>query len=465
MNNSLFNFKDDEEREMFFIAIPVIALFTLLGAWLMKGETPSLSTPVAAVGVTDTDGDGMTDGTDHCPTVSGELASFGCPAKVAWENKDNDLDGIRNGIDSCTETKGVAANNGCAAVAAVAAPVVVEEIVAEETITIEPVDTDGDGIIDDNDECPTEAGINGNACPIGDTDNDGVLDDADECPDTMGSALSNGCPADTDGDGFNDMNDNCPSIAGTEEGCPLDTDADGVPDASDICPAEAGLKVNNGCPADADGDGITDANDQCPDTAGVEAAGGCPAVVEADTDADGIVDTVDNCPSIKGVAENSGCPEDTDGDGVADSDDKCPSTAGAIELLGCPTETAPVIASNNEVKQALDAAISGVKFNSSSAVLTASSRDLLRTVADLMKKYPDSFLEIRGHTDSSGNSQTNMDLSMQRARSCASFIAAQGISLDRLKAYGYGDSLPIADNSTRAGREQNRRVEFELGNL
>ena len=117
-----------------------------------------------------------------------------------------------------------------------------------------------------------------------------------------------------------------------------------------------------------------------------------------------------------------------------------------------------------EVKQVLDAAISGVKFNSGSSVLTSRSRQVLRTVSDLMKKYPNSILEIRGHTDSSGNAEKNLQLSLERARACATFIAAQGITSERLQAYGLGSKEPLVDNSTLVGRERNRRVEFILKN-
>ena len=115
-----------------------------------------------------------------------------------------------------------------------------------------------------------------------------------------------------------------------------------------------------------------------------------------------------------------------------------------------------------EVKRVLDAANSGVKFNSSSSVLTARSRQVLRTVAELMQTYPDTKLEIRGHTDSSGNPDANIRLSLQRARSCATFIASLGINNDRLEAYGLGATEPLADNGTAFGRERNRRVEFVL---
>jgi len=79
-----------------------------------------------------------------------------------------------------------------------------------------------------------------------------------------------------------------------------------------------------------------------------------------------------------------------------------------------------------------------------------------------MNKYPAAVLEISGHTDSSGSAERNMDLSMRRARACAAFIASEGITIDRLFAYGYGESQPVTDNSTNEGRRINRRVEFNL---
>ena len=81
---------------------------------------------------------------------------------------------------------------------------------------------------------------------------------------------------DSDNDGIIDSNDDCPDIFGLEEfdGCP-DTDEDGVIDSEDDCPEEPGLEEYNGCP-DSDGDGISDPNDQCPDEFGFERYNGCP---------------------------------------------------------------------------------------------------------------------------------------------------------------------------------------------
>ena len=140
-----------------------------------------------------------------------------------------------------------------------------------------------------------------------DTDGDGIYDQEDECPETPGLPEFNGCP-DTDGDGIEDRNDACPETAGLAEfnGCP-DTDGDGIADPQDNCPTVAGLPELNGCP-DADGDGITDADDECPNEAGPAANNGCPY---EDRDGDGVLDKDDQCPDVAGTVANNGCPEVT----------------------------------------------------------------------------------------------------------------------------------------------------------
>ncbi|EAP87728.1 MULTISPECIES: OmpA family protein [Croceibacter] len=140
-----------------------------------------------------------------------------------------------------------------------------------------------------------------------DTDGDGIYDDQDECPETPGLAEFNGCP-DTDSDGIEDRKDDCPNVAGTAEfnGCP-DTDGDGIPDPKDDCPTVAGIQALNGCP-DADGDGIKDSEDNCPNEAGPASNNGCPF---EDKDGDGVLDKDDQCPDVAGTVANNGCPEVT----------------------------------------------------------------------------------------------------------------------------------------------------------
>ena len=114
-------------------------------------------------------------------------------------------------------------------------------------------DTDGDGIVDSKDKCPTVKGIaKYQGCPIPDTDGDGVNDEEDKCLTVAGLARYQGCPVpDTDGDGVNDEDDKCITVPGLAryQGCPIpDTDGDGINDEEDKCPSEKGTVANHGCP-------------------------------------------------------------------------------------------------------------------------------------------------------------------------------------------------------------------------
>jgi len=135
-----------------------------------------------------------------------------------------------------------------------------------------------------------------------DTDGDGLADDKDSCPKQAGPVELKGCP-DSDKDGIADKNDECPLKPGLIEfhGCP-DTDKDGVEDRKDRCPKIAGLRQLQGCP-DADGDGIEDSKDKCPNEAGPEKYQGCP-----DSDGDGLIDREDKCPQVRGELKYHGCP-------------------------------------------------------------------------------------------------------------------------------------------------------------
>lgn len=108
-----------------------------------------------------------------------------------------------------------------------------------------------------------------------DTDGDGILDPDDACPTVPGVLSAKGCP-DRDGDTIPDDVDMCPDVAGPVEllGCP-DTDHDGLTDIEDRCPTEPGPVELKGCP-DKDGDGIPDIDDRCPEISGVPEFQGCP---------------------------------------------------------------------------------------------------------------------------------------------------------------------------------------------
>lgn len=164
-----------------------------------------------------------------------------------------------------------------------------------------------------------------------DADGDGIADDNDDCPEGMPE----------DRDGFED-----------DDGCPEDdNDADGVPDAEDRCPKALedldGHDDSDGCPdPDNDADGILDKDDACPDVAGVPSKSkkfnGCPS---KDSDGDGLFDDVDRCPEqpedLDGRFDEDGCPDpDDDADGLLDGEDQCPTQRGPRRdipaLNGCP---------------------------------------------------------------------------------------------------------------------------------
>ena len=130
-------------------------------------------------------------------------------------------------------------------------PIEVAPLPVPPAIVEKPLDSDGDGIADKDDLCPTQAGTAAlQGCP--DRDGDGIADKDDQCPDEPGLAKYKGCPIpDTDHDGINDEVDKCPTVPGVAryQGCPVpDRDNDGVNDEDDKCPDLAGPASNYGCP-------------------------------------------------------------------------------------------------------------------------------------------------------------------------------------------------------------------------
>ncbi|GAB4378212.1 MAG: hypothetical protein Kow0075_07840 [Salibacteraceae bacterium] len=371
-------------------------------------------------GCPDRDGDGIADADDACPDDKGPKETNGCP--------DRDGDGILDKDDACPDAPGIAKFQGCP-------------------------DTDEDGIKDSEDECPTAAGVpEFNGCP--DTDKDGIRDSEDACPQVPGIAKFNGCP-DTDEDGIQDSEDACPEKAGKAEfnGCP-DTDGDGLPDNKDNCPEAAGPKENNGCPyGDRDGDGVIDKDDNCPDNPGPAENKGCPY---ADLDGDGVLDKDDACIDTPGPADNNGCPyADLDGDGVLDKDDRCPQTPGPADNQGCPKI-------EKEEQEVINTAFENLEFETGKDKIKERSFESLDRLAELLIKKEDWKIRISGHTDNVGNDAANMVLSEKRAKAVANYLESRGVPRDRMVVQWFGETKPIADNSTPEGRARNRRVEMEI---
>lgn len=328
-----------------------------------------------------------------------------------------------------------------------------------------PRDTDKDGIADKYDACPETPAtvkVDEKGCPI-DSDGDGVADYLDQCAMTPAGVKvdANGCPVDTDTDGVADYLDKClgtpMGVVVDIYGCAIDTDGDGVADYLDKCPnSPKSFNVDaTGCTTDSDGDGVADNLDKCPNSqkgAKVD-ANGC----EKDTDGDGVVDYMDKCPGTPakayGKVDINGCPLDTDGDGIADYQDNCPTIAGNAANNGCPEVKA-------EVKTLFKKALQGIQFETAKANIKPASFPLLNQIANILILNPTYLIEVQGHTDNVGEDAYNLNLSNERASSVREYLISKGVSQSKITSKGYGEAKPVASNNTKAGKTQNRRVEF-----
>jgi outer membrane protein OmpA-like peptidoglycan-associated protein len=103
-----------------------------------------------------------------------------------------------------------------------------------------------------------------------------------------------------------------------------------------------------------------------------------------------------------------------------------------------------------------------ISFATGSAQLTPNFYESMSKVATSLKEFPDSSVQIVGHTDSTGSASFNQTLSVNRANAVVVYLTAQGIPQQRLQAVGMGPSQPVGDNKTVEGRAQNRRVEIKI---
>lgn len=101
-----------------------------------------------------------------------------------------------------------------------------------------------------------------------------------------------------------------------------------------------------------------------------------------------------------------------------------------------------------------------VLFEFGKSDLTAASKQSLDKIIVVFNKYPDTNVEIQGHTDSKGSNEFNQTLSVKRATTVADYLKTKGIAAGRLVVKGFGEEVPKYDNETEEGRAQNRRVEF-----
>ncbi|WP_024330459.1 OmpA family protein [Simiduia agarivorans] len=176
------------------------------------------------------------------------------------------------------------------------------------------------------------------------------------------------------------------------------------------------------------------------------------AAAPSDADADGVVDTQDACPQTPaGVKVDSrGCALDSDRDGVADYKDQCPNTEAGLKVdaKGCAIELTEAV----EIKL-------HVRFDNNAAVVKPEYKSEIGNVAKFMNSYANTTVEVQGFTDSRGSEAYNQNLSQRRADAVRSVLISEfGIAPERVKAVGYGEANPVADNNTAEGREANRRV-------
>jgi outer membrane protein OmpA-like peptidoglycan-associated protein len=103
---------------------------------------------------------------------------------------------------------------------------------------------------------------------------------------------------------------------------------------------------------------------------------------------------------------------------------------------------------------------SNILFGFDKAGLSAEAKTNLDKLVKVLEGYPDTNIEIQGHTDSKGSVAYNKTLSQQRAVAVSDYLKTKGVSSNRLTAVGFGEGLPKYENETESGRAQNRRVEF-----
>lgn len=104
----------------------------------------------------------------------------------------------------------------------------------------------------------------------------------------------------------------------------------------------------------------------------------------------------------------------------------------------------------------------GVTFDVGSATLKPAFRDTLDKVAQSLIQYPNSLVDVYGHTDSTGSDAFNQTLSENRARTVMNYLISRGVPAARLRSQGFGETIPVAENTTEAGRAKNRRVEIKI---
>ena len=153
------------------------------------------------------------------------------------------------------------------------------------------------------------------------------------------------------------------------------------------------------------------------------------------------------------MAPVEGCA-DRDADTIPDNIDNCPEVPGTMEYFGCPAYKKVVV--QRDMLQLRDK----LYFALDEAVLEPESLPILDEVAQVLTDNPGFRVQVEGHTDTTGGEGHNQTLSERRAEVVVRYLVDKGVAADRLKSKGFSSSQPLDTNTTTAGRDNNRRVEF-----
>jgi outer membrane protein OmpA-like peptidoglycan-associated protein len=129
------------------------------------------------------------------------------------------------------------------------------------------------------------------------------------------------------------------------------------------------------------------------------------------------------------------------------------------KVQGAKVETVTDANNLQAIKVTFD---SGILFATGKSTLSSASKTALTNFANSLKSTPETDVTIYGHTDNTGSDAVNQQLSNSRAQAVADYIVSNGVAANRLTTKGMSSTQPVADNSTAAGRTQNRRVEVYI---
>jgi outer membrane protein OmpA-like peptidoglycan-associated protein len=163
--------------------------------------------------------------------------------------------------------------------------------------------------------------------------------------------------------------------------------------------------------------------------------------------------------------DGTGCTTDSDGDGVCDGLDRCLNTPNGTQVSadGCPIE---LLERETELLDTGMIRLHDINFETGKADLTPESYEVLDAAGQVLVKWPDLKIEVGGHSDSRGLEGMNQMLSEARASTVLSYLTHKfpGLKPGQYTVRGYGESKPIAPNTTPLNMAKNRRVEFVVLN-